>query len=289
MDDRTLRLEADIDRIARAGRAAPLGGSATCSAFLAFRRARAVTRTSLWKAPAPAQPNTDNVLVREVSLRDSSAVLVVISRGNSKYNANACVCAAAVVAFDQVFAAPLLADADVAPALRRAMLAADEAIFALRGAEIAPPICQRLQVACGTRFGSPYGSAIALVATAAQAWLAHVGDNRAYLLPREGTARQLVHPHVLANEADFRASAGAEERRLAGDVASRLLGSGSEHDVRMDVTRVPLAAGERIVLGNATVAQVPPTAGTSGDDLLQRMMDLPVVDDGIPTSLAVID
>jgi serine/threonine protein phosphatase PrpC len=232
-------------------------------------------------------PNTDNVLVREVSVQGEPAVLVVVAHGNYKDNACAYASAAAVVAFDQELAAPLLADADVAPTLRRAMLAADEAIAKLQDVELVAATRRRLQLDHRKTFRGMGCSAIALVVTATHAWIAHVGENRAFLLPGEGPAKQLVHPHVLANDAGFRATAQPEERRFAVDLVMQALGLGG--DVRMDVTRVSLAPEDRIVVGNATLAEVPHDASAAGDALVSHLTDRASREScHIPTTLALI-
>ena len=265
-------LETAIDRLALSGRAAPLGGDATCSLTIASRHAQAVTRPSFVGTGPPAQTNTDNVLLREVSVQGEPAVLVAIAHGNYKSNAGAFACAAAVMAFDETFGAPLLADADVAPTLRRAMLSADEAISTLRGALVGVMLRERLRIQHVTRLGAIGCSVIALVATRTHAWLAHVGENRAFLLPREGPARQLAHPHVLAGEG----------------IVLRLLGAGSPN-LTMDVTRAPLAPGDRVVLGNATLTDVPPDAQIAGDALFSQLLERAGRDfEHVPTTLAIV-
>jgi hypothetical protein len=144
-----------------------------------------------------------------------------------------------------------LADADVAPALRRAVIAGDERIRhlssqPLRGLRFAP-------TSAGSRKNLQGIGASALVAlvTGETLWLAHVSENEAYLL-RGGRARRLVQAHTLANLADYRRKP-SEHVHMADQIVLRVLGFG---DSNADLTRAKLEPGDRLIFGNAGLTTV---------------------------------
>ncbi len=99
---------------------------------------------------------------------------------------------------------------------------------------------------------------VAILLDGSRAWVAHVGDSRAYLL-RAGTLEQLTADHTLVGELVRRgrltpAQAATDTRR---HVLTRALGAS---DDAPDVRALPLAPGDRLLLCSDGLAGVVPDA-----------------------------
>ncbi len=238
--------------MAGAGRCAPLGGGARLEAACGPLRARAFTLAE------PPWPNTDNVWLAPASVGGGCALALAVAHGNEKDGGCAVASAAVVGECARELAAPLLAEADVAPALRRALLAGDERVRRLAEVPLRRP---RFPTASGRRGhlkGIGASATIALV-TAEALWALHLGENDAFVV-RGGRARRLVQPHTLANRADYRrGELGRLE--LAERVVMRLVGDG---DVACDVVRASLGPGDRLLFGNSGLCEVVAPGGALG-------------------------
>jgi hypothetical protein len=238
------QVEHAMDAAAQRGVAAPLFGAAELHAEVAGLAAAAATEPSGLFARS-----CDSVALTSFRCGDADGLLVVVCGGNYKDEGCGLAAAAAAQAFLEVFSAPMPASVDVPPALRRAMLAAHDAVLALSGEPIG---ALELDTVMGRR-RSLTGIGVCVTAAAALAarvWTAHVGDGRAYLV-REGRARLLTLEHTLATEPAFRAAAARDEddRAFARLVVLRALGL-TEACPAFDVTRVEVQPGDRVAVGN---------------------------------------
>jgi protein phosphatase len=138
----------------------------------------------------------------------------------------------------------------------------------------------RLMVAADSDLHGMGTTVTAVLSDGAYAWLAHVGDSRAYLL-REGTLRQLTRDHTFVQQL-------VDEGRLAPEDASshpqrnyitRALDGREGIDV--DLERLDLAPGDRLLLcsdglsgvvSDESIAEV--LNGTTPDEAVHRLIDL---------------
>ncbi len=274
----------DIELLARDGRAASLGCEASLSGRAPGWDRAALTRPAFWDSPGVV--NVDNALVTATRVNDEAAIVLAIAHGNYKDEGCAYASAAAVSAFAEELQKPLLADADVAPAIRRAILGADERIEHIANG----PMREGSQV--DTAFGRRHSlrgigaSAMVLVATRAHVWLGHVGENRAFLIARGGVAKELALAHTLGNDAAYRVR--AEHETDLRDVVLQVLGCGGESGVRIDVTRVAVSAGDCLVIGNASLERVDRHAPEGAAAMCTRLADAMIAKRrDVPASVAV--
>jgi serine/threonine protein phosphatase PrpC len=169
--------------------------------------------------------------------------VVVIAHGNYKDQGCSFASAAAVCEAQAALAPSILAMADVAPALRRALLNADERIRDLATLPVEPP----LQTYVGPRrtllgIGA---SVLAAVITRDFVSIAHVGENRAVVV-RDGRPRRLVVPHTMEYAPDARSFAESHGMDPS-NVVIQVVGFGA---MSIDVVRAPVASGDRLVFGN---------------------------------------
>ena len=200
-----------------------------------------------WLGGPEANPvNTDNMLVLGTAVGVDDALVLAVAHGNYKDAGCYLASAIAVCELHAELVKPLLAQADVAPALRRAFLKCNERITHLERLELGR---RRLATAVGPRknLRGIGASVLAIVVASGFAWIAHVGENRA-LIVRDGGARQLVVPHTLAYAPEERSSRNSS----ADDIVLRVLGCGQE-TLHLDVLRAPVSCGDRLIIGNAGV------------------------------------
>jgi hypothetical protein len=248
-----------IDALAMAGQTAPWGAEARLALDTEHIGIAATTRRGLYASA------TSGILVKAVRCASDAGVTLVVAEGNYKDEATLVAAAAIVVAFADAFEMPLLAEADVAPALRRSVLRAHDAVLAL----------SRLPVEAG-RFGTCAGQRTSLVGIGAslaaavilpgRAWCVAIGECPIWLL-RDGEARRLSLPHTLAHHPGYRAAVRDDPSRaidFAHAVVTRVLGL-SQEAPDFDVTRLDLHAADRIVFGNEWVEDCLPGVATGSD------------------------
>lgn len=252
------RLARVMERHAAHGAAAPLFGAAELSLSAGAITAAAISGYEV------AATSCDNVVLTGFRCEGTDGVLEVACGGNYKDEACGVAAAAAADAFIEAFAVPLPAGVDVPPALRRAMLAAHDAVRELAAAPLGARV---LHTVMGRR-SDLRGIGVCVTAAAVlpqRVWTAHVGDGHAYVV-REGRALSLTLAHTLANEPAFRAAAGAVDRDFARLVVTRALGV-TEACPPFDVARADLERRDRVVVGNIALdpdlaaAALPAAAG----------------------------
>jgi hypothetical protein len=175
---------------------------------------------------------------------------LVVAEGNYKDEAALLAAGAVATAFADELEPPFLAEADLPPALRRAVLGAHDRVLALSKAPVAPG---RFATAFGPRaslrgIGASVAAALMLPT---RAWLTTVGECPIWLL-REGTARQLSLPQTLAHDPGYRSAIAREPDRaidFADSIVLQVLGV-SDEVPRFDLTRLELRSRDRIALGN---------------------------------------
>ena len=134
----------------------------------------------------------------------------------------------------------------------------------------------------------------AMLTDGAHAWLAHVGDSRAYLL-RDGELRQLTRDHTFVQQL-------VDEGRLAPEEASthpqrnyitRALDG--RDGVELDLERLELRPGDRVLLcsdglsgvvSDASMAEV--LAGSAPEDAVQRLIELALRGGGPDNITAIV-
>ncbi len=244
-DDPLVALETRIAGLAGAGHANPWGAAGSIARD-APPLAAAARSTLGW-----IRQGTDAVLLAPLSCGAESGVVGVVSSGNYKDEASLVAAAIVIDAFHVELGAPLLAECDVGPALRRALLRAHDGIVSISPTRVAPG-----------RFGTVVGqrkdlrgigaSAAVVVALPGAAWLTSVGECSSWLV-RDGAARRLNLIDTLANAKDYRArvakvpTSGFED---AGSVVTRVLGMNEDVDPEIHITRLELRPGDRVVVGN---------------------------------------
>jgi hypothetical protein len=110
-------LQTRIDGFAKAGRTAPWGGETRLAASCAHLDAAAQTLRGLYRA------TTNSVVLSTFSCGSDQGLAVVVIEGNYKDEATLVASAAVATAFLDELEAPLLAEADIPPLLRRARVA----------------------------------------------------------------------------------------------------------------------------------------------------------------------
>jgi serine/threonine protein phosphatase PrpC len=278
------QLRSQATALAAAGAMPPIAGSAV---LRVDGRVRAVASAAF----GPYTATVDSVSLCRIHCGGVEGVLVALAGGNFK-DAACCVASATVAAtFHEMFARAQLYEADIPTLLRRAMLNANEQVHEL---SLGPIGDVPTGTAVGTRKSlKGIGAAVtALAVLPHRAWVAHIGDGRAFLL-RAKDARQLTVDHTLFHDPGYRARAQALAPGDASQIVLRVLGGKAAPE--FDVTRVDLRPGDRLVLGNAGVSLS-----------LAQWMDLeraPTAEDGIslaseqltdscmgpPPTIAVVD
>lgn len=264
------RLEEELDQLVRQGRAAPLAGDVALSVSIASWNACATTRATFWRPT-----NVDNVFLGSTRVGGEDALVLSVAHGNYKDEGCAYASAAAVVAIATELDGPLLSDADISPALQRAILGANDRIREISRAPL--PASSRFRTAFSDRPRSDLrsigASVLVVLATSTHAWLAHVGENHAILQSPLGAPKMLVLPHTLGNDPTFRAQARLDPEIMAlhGDVPIQVLGLGATP--RMDVSRVPVAQGDVLLVGNASLGLLDPVYATAPATTASRIAD----------------
>lgn len=267
-------------------------------ASLALRSGRwtaaAHTRPAFYAPPGHVVPNVDNVLLTATIVGGETSVVMAVAHGNYKDNRCAVASEAAMQAADAELAVPHLAEADVGPALQRALLRADERISSLAEAPLPSDVATELGPLLETCFGRQKhlrgigASMVALVATPRHAFVAHAGECAALLVHANGETRHLVRAHTLATTPHGRAEIAKDpsQRAWLEDVVLNLVGFG---EVQTQVTRAPLVRGDRIVLGNAGLRKVDDFTGPPEEACARIAAALTRVNEFAPATLAIAD
>lgn len=105
----------------------PIGGRRDLTLEHGPWRASAHTRPAFYEGPDDPEPviNVDDVMLVPIAVAGEPAVAVAIAHGNYKDNGCAIASAAAIAAAEAELSTKFLGEADVGPALRRALFAAD--------------------------------------------------------------------------------------------------------------------------------------------------------------------
>ncbi len=287
MTDAIAALERDLGLLVANGQAIPIGKLGSLELRADRWTAAAHSRPAFFDPREPAIVNVDNVLLLATTVADEPAIGVAIAHGNYKDNGCAFASAAAVVAAASELSKPLLAEADVGPALQRAMFAADDRIQQIQRAPLSGAIANDFLATCMGKRKDLSGigaSVIAAVLTTKHVFLAHAGENRALLVRPGADVKELVVPHTLANTPEGKKliKEDGSERPFMENVVVNIVGYG---DVRFELTRAPIASGDRIVVGNAGLAHVTSFDGTTNDiaDFLSRENEY------VPATLAIVD
>jgi serine/threonine protein phosphatase PrpC len=288
--DEVARIEAEVAELVLLGKAAPLVMPGVAGVASSSGRALASSRPR-GPSGSEASLNTDNVLVTATTVATEDALVLAIAHGNYKDLGCAFASGVAVCELHRELTKPLLAEADVPPALRRAMLNANARIFDLGRTSVGQ---RQVGTVLGPRrdLRGVGASVLAAVVTRREIVIAHSGENRA-LVVRDGQARDLVVPHTLwwAQGREGRARMDADEAAFAEDVVVRAVGLAD--GISVDVVRSPCSPGDRFVFGNGglrTVLRDPPTWGGDTETLVDELVRrLEVRAAWVPPSVIVAD
>ncbi len=240
-------IPARIEALSSRGEASPWTGACSISRDAAQGRVEAARQSGAFDR------GTDGFVVRDVSVGGKRGTLLAVLDGNYKHEPTAFAVGAAALALHETFESPLASTADVVPALRRAMHAADELVHGLEGLASSEPLGSFFTAKTTTLEGLGASATVALV-LAPDIWVAHLGDTSAWLVHDDGP-RRLTVDHTLAHEADYRSKAEtALDSLRAEDVVVRVLGMKDSH--RFDITRIEVDAGARVVLGTRALREV---------------------------------
>jgi len=246
--DEIAALEKEASELAIAGGVSSPRGRTEIRAIVSGSRVHAVTEPPFFdESSVAAFGNIDAVLVRSSRIGDEEALVLAVAEGNYKDDATYLASAAAMCVIANELGEPLAAQVDVAPALRRALVACDLRIKHIAEQPIAD---RRIASSLGAR-GNLKGigaSVLVVVVAGGSMSIAHAGENRAVLV-RGGHAHPLVVPHTLKHDEAYRdvLRDNPELAAHADDVVTNILGFGHE---RIDIVQVPIAKGERLILGN---------------------------------------
>ncbi len=173
----------------------------------------------------------------------SGALLLVVADGMGGHRGGATASRVAVEAIGEVFA---LSPRPGAEMLREAMRAANQRV--LRTATLRPEL-----------YGMGTTCVALLVDAAGAAWVAHVGDSRAYRL-REGVLQALTADHSAVAELERRGMISAEEAAIHPRRNELLRSIGVDEAVEVDVAEVDVAPGDRFLLCSDGLCGVIPDA-----------------------------
>jgi hypothetical protein len=248
--DEIAMLEAEIAGLARARRAGAIHGRTHLEAALPAGRVSALTQPAYFEHGNGLGVNVANLLVQPATIGGEPALALAAADGNYKDESTCLASAAAICEAARELAEPMIAHADVAPALRRALLAGDARIRKIAGQPIG---ARRFDTVMGpSKSLSGIGaSVLAAVVGAGFVWIAHAGESRA-LVVRDGKTRRLVQPHTADNDPAFREAIARDPELgdLAPHIVTNVLGLG---ELRIDVLRAPVSPADRLILGNPTV------------------------------------
>jgi Protein phosphatase 2C len=190
---------------------------------------------------------TESVVLLPICVGATRGVLAAVCAGNYKDESGGVASAIIARALLDAFVQSLPGESDVAPTLQRAFIAAHDGLLDCARAHVG---ALDLWTVMGEIGWLP---ALGATATAAvilphRAWTAHIGDGVA-LLVRDGAPRRLTFAHTLGHHLAPRSS---ELSPWHASILVRLLAMQDE-PTTMDLGRVDLSRGARLVLGNCTL------------------------------------
>lgn len=261
-------------------------------ASLALRTGRwaaaAHTRPAFYDPPSHVIPNVDNVLLTATMVAGETSVVMVVAHGNYKDNGCALASEAAVVAADGELAVPFLGEADVGPALQRAIHAADERIRRLEDVPLSAIPTRLLETCVGRRktLRGVGASMIAAIVTPRQVFVAHAGECAALIVRASGEAKYLTRAHTLAMTPQGREAIAEDpsQRAWLEDIVLNVLGFGN---VRMELTRAPIERGDRVVIGNPAIRKVRDFSGPPDEACVRIGAELTRANEYGPATLAI--
>jgi hypothetical protein len=285
-----LTLERLSDRIAAliaSGAMAPIAGSAV------LRAGSLISVTARLDRGVYTQ-TVDSVSVKRIACAGVEGLGIALAAGNFKDDACCIASAAIALAFYECFDSPTIFEPDIPTLLRRGMLTANDYVLQLA---LAPLGDWRPGTAVGARASLKGIAAAATVAVALphRAWIAHIGDNRGFLV-RGQDARRLTVDHTLVFEGAYSAAVEPDPSSRfdrADQAVLRVLGLCAMP--QFDVTRIDLLPGDRLLLGNAglskTLAASLDTTRVpiAADAVVAAFQELSSCRTGAPPTLAVID
>ncbi len=235
---------------------------------------------------------TDGVLLTKVRCGDELGLVAVAITGNYKDEGTIVATAAVVAAFERVLAEPLPAECDVGPALRRAMIGAQDDIFELSREVVAPE-------AFGTCVGprkslKGIGASVAAVLVSSHAaWITSIGECSAWLA-RDRSAKRLNVPDTLAHTPDYRERIARDPANVisgADDIVLRALGMRAEAP-SLVVTRLVVQPGDRLVVGTERVASrivtLPDPSQCAADEICRALVATAEVDPRAPPGVVAV-
>lgn len=249
-------------------------GQATClgeAGELAWRGSGWTASLRTLGLEPESQRSNVSLGLRSVHCGPMEGLLAVLASGGPKDYRGFVAAGQAIVDVLDAFEAPLLATADVAPTLRRAVLNAHDAIWALshqktRDPRASHPVVANRGAGSLRGIGAELAIALALEDTLWGTWVGAVE----LLLLQGGRLRRLNLPHTLVNERGY-SSLGVEREDYHRFVVLRVLGL-AERAPDFEVTRLDLATNDRVLLGTSDLTDAlagwdPTTAPQSSGDL----------------------
>ncbi|MCA9624344.1 MAG: hypothetical protein KC731_35220 [Myxococcales bacterium] len=194
--------------------------------------------------------NSDAILLRELACGEERGLLLGVMTGNYKDMGTAVASSLAAIALAAAFAEPLLSEADVVPALRRAAIHAHDGIYGLATMPLGD---FRFETVMGAR-DSLRGIGTSLTAVAVlrrRVFGVHCGDGKAFLY-RDGKLRKLALEHTLDHAPGFRQWPQRPEVLQPELIVMNVLGMSADPP-KVDVFRTDLEDGDRLVVGGMGV------------------------------------
>lgn len=226
--------------------------------------------------------NVDDVMLVPIAVAGEPAVAVAIAHGNYKDNGCAIASAAAIAAAEAELSTKFLGEADVGPALRRALFAADARVREAAKGRVPDARFLATAVTIRKNLSGIGASMLAAVVTSRHVFVAHVGECHALLVEPGQPPRRLTRAHTLASTPEGRALIAEDPSRRA-DFESILLRVVGFDGVQVELTRAPFPEGARLVIGNPSVAEVVDFAGRSALQIADGL-----VPGHLPITLAIV-
>jgi hypothetical protein len=246
--DALASLTRDIANLAARRHSTAMGGFGSLSCQIESLAGTAVTSEgSLFRR------NCDAVLLCDFVCGEQRGLCLAVMTGNYKDEGTGVASSAAALALEAELREPLLGEADLAPAMRRAIARAHDDVFALSGAALGP---RDLATVMGRRdsLRSIGCSLTAVAALPRRLFGVHIGEGRAFLL-RDDRARKLTLEHTLGRTKAHRDALqrGEEGFPMADLVVTKVLGL-TERAPEVDVFRTDLEPGDRVMVGSLALA-----------------------------------
>jgi hypothetical protein len=253
-------------------------------------RAAAHSRPAFYDPREKLLVNVDNLFLGAASVANEPAIAVAIAHGNYKDNACAIASEVAMRAAEAELAVDFLGEADVGPALQRALLTADDRIRE-RAEGPLPKDKDLLGTCMGVRktLKGIGASMMAAVVTSRHVFIAHAGECRAWLVDGGGQ-KALTRAHTLAMTAEARAEIAKDpsQKELFESVVIHLVGFDG---VVPELTRAPFPPGARLVIGNPALVYTTDFSGPPAEAVVRIADALSAHRDAsyCPATLAIIE